>query len=397
VPGPTSAPTPATDPATARRERLADALGALCEDLCFVLTASAEADDAVFRAVAERRAPAYEALLRGEAALRPASFGQWVGTLCQALAPVAAPVWLPMGELVARGVTLAGGARGARSLFTSKPSEKETQRVRRLGTLAVRVMGAVMGADGAFTPEEQRQRAAFVACLGLPDDEARHLLSEAPLPAPQIDVLGELDPKLAPPLVRGAWFAAAHDGLDPREEEAIAVLAGKLALPLQDAVNIRAEVRAELETRQTFGRAALDAVRLVLGDQALTAALFASLVAELAVPAFGRAEAVASLAGPAPAAMSDRLPLDKKAKVAVLALAWVAALASNPTLVLRVELARRHDRAAGELGTVGEGPRVREALDHFVEDQLGQLRGTLGAPPARAARAPPARRGALSH
>ncbi|HEU4411365.1 MAG TPA: hypothetical protein VFS43_39305 [Polyangiaceae bacterium] len=374
-PPPPSPPPPPPGGAPARRERLADALTALCEDLCFALAASAGADEAAFRAIAERRAPAYEALLRGEPALRPAALGPWLGALCQALAPVTAPAWLPMGELVARGVTLAGGARGPRALFTSKPSDKETQRVRRLGTLALRVMGAVMGADGAFTPEEQRQRAAFVACLGLPDDEARHLLAEAPLPAPQVDVLGELDPKLAPLLVRGAWLAAAHDGIDPREEEAIAVLAGKLALPLQDAVNLRAEVRAELDARQTFGRAALDAIRLVLGDQALPAALFAALIAELAIPASGRPEAVASLTGPAPAALSDRLPLDKKAKGAVLAVAWAAALAANPTLVLRVELARRHDRAATELGTVGEGPRVREALDHFAYDQLGLLKG----------------------
>ncbi len=377
-PAPPAAPTPA-----AGRERLASALGALCEDLCFALAAAGEPDEGAWRALAERRAPAYEALARGEPVARPDSLGLWLGALCQATAAGGAPAWLPMGELVGRGVTLAGGARGARALFTSKPSDKEAQRVRRLGTLALRVMGAVMGADGAFTPEEQRQRAAFVACLGLPDDEARHLLAEAPLAATQVDVLGELDPKLAPLLVRGAWQAAAHDGLDPREEEAIAVLAGKLALPLQEAVNLRAEVRAELELRQTFGRAALDAVRLVLGDQVVPAALFASLVAELAVPAFGRAEALASLAGPAPAALSDRLPLERKNKAALLAVAWAAALSSNPPLVLRVEFATRHDRAAAELGTVGEGPRVREAVDHFVEGQLALLTPLAGgSPPA---------------
>jgi hypothetical protein len=359
--------------ARAARERLAEALVAVCEDVAFALLASGEVDEGAWRALAERRAPAHEAVARGEAAARPHALGPWLGELCPAWAAVGAPAWLPLGDLVARGVTLAGGARGPRALFTSKPSDKEVQRVRRLGTLGLRVLGAVMAADGPLTPEEQRHRAAFVACLGLPDDEAKHLLAEAPLAATNVDVLGELDPKLAPVLVRGAWQAAAHDGLDPREEEAVAVLAGKLSLPLQDAVNLRAEVRAQLEARQTFGRAALDAIRLVLGEQAVAAALFASLAAELAVPAFGRAEAVASLAGPAPAALSDRLPLDRRGKGAVLGLAWVAALASDPAFTLRVELALRHDRAAAELGTVGEGPRVRELVEQFVAGRLALL------------------------
>jgi hypothetical protein len=368
-----SAPTPPAPEALAKRERLAAALATVCEDACFALVAAGELDAAALRTIAERRAPAYEAAARGEAVVRPAAFGQWVGTLCHAFAPAGAPAWLPMGELVGRGVTLAGGARGARSLFTSKPSDKEVQRVRKLGALALRVVDAVMGADGAFSPEEQRLRAAFVACLGLPDDDARHLLAEAPLPATQVDVLGELDPKLVPLLVRGAWLAAAHDGLDPREEEAIAVLSGKLALPLQDAVNLRAEVRFGLEARLAFGRTAIDATRLVLGDQALPASFFAALLAELAVPAYGRPEAVASLAGPFPAVLSERLLADRKAKAAVLALAWAAALAANPPLTLQAELALRHDRAAEGLGVASDAPAVRETLDQFVAGQLALL------------------------
>lgn len=370
---PPSAPGPAAPALASPHQHLAEALGVVCEDLSFAVIAFGELNEATFRALAERRAPAYEAQARGEPVTRPNAFVPWLGALCGAMASGGAPGWLPMGELIERGVTLAGGARGPRSLFTSKPSDKDVQRVRRLGTLGLRVLGAVMAADGSFTPEEQRHRAAFVACLGLPDDEARHLLAEAPLLATQVDVLGELDPKLAPLLVRGAWHAAAHDGLDPREEEAIAVLSGKLSLPLQEAVDLRADVRSALETQQTFGRAAVDAIRLVLADQTLPATFFASLAAELAVPAFGRVEARASLGGPAPAALSDRIPLDRKRKSAVLALAWAAALASNPPLVLRVELALRHDRAATELGTVGEGPRVREIVDHFVEGQLALL------------------------
>ena len=51
-------------------------------------------------------------------------------------------------EVVREKVTLEIGARGLRSLFSSKPSDKEVARVKRYGSLAVRVLRAVLAADG---------------------------------------------------------------------------------------------------------------------------------------------------------------------------------------------------------------------------------------------------------
>ena len=42
-----------------------------------------------------------------------------------------------MSEVLAEKVTLEVGARGLRSLFSSKPSDKDVQRVKRLGSLAL--------------------------------------------------------------------------------------------------------------------------------------------------------------------------------------------------------------------------------------------------------------------
>src|SRR5205823_3770955 len=112
-------------------------------------------------------------------------------------APIHAPTWMPMAEVVREKVTLEVGARGLRSLFSSKPSEKDVQRVRRLGTLAVRVLRAVFAADGSIDGEEHRTVTCLVASLGLAQEDAAALYGELPVPAEQLDVYGDIDPAVA--------------------------------------------------------------------------------------------------------------------------------------------------------------------------------------------------------
>src|SRR3954468_4340734 len=155
-------------------------VGTLAEDAIFGLSCGGGSD--VLDGLGKRRGEAYSAILRGHRLNTMTSeFDNWVVELTRAVAPIFPPTWMPMAEVIREKVTLEAGARGVRSLFSSTPSEKDVQRVKRLGTLAVRVLRAVFTADGALDPEEQRTIAGLVASLGLPDPDAQALFAEAPV------------------------------------------------------------------------------------------------------------------------------------------------------------------------------------------------------------------------
>jgi len=56
-------------------------------------------------------------------------------------------------DAVEGGLSLEHGARGVRSLFTSKPSDKDVARVRSRGGVAVRVVTSVLVAAGPLNAE----------------------------------------------------------------------------------------------------------------------------------------------------------------------------------------------------------------------------------------------------
>src|SRR5262249_49695808 len=153
--------------------------------------------------------------------------------------PIAPPTWLPMSEVIREKVTLEAGARGLRSLFSSKPSDKDVQRVKRLGALAVRILRAVYASDGPVDAEEGRSLTALIASLGLPEADAAPLYSEVPQSMDALDVYGDVDPSIARGLVRGAWHAAVWDELDPREEKVVRTVATKLAIAQEDVDAMR--------------------------------------------------------------------------------------------------------------------------------------------------------------
>ena len=190
----------APDPKTLVLGRL---VSTLAEDAMFGLSCGGGTD--VLDGLGKRRGEGYQAVLSGHRLnTMTGEFDNWIVELTRAAAPIYPPVWMPMAEVIREKVTLEAGARGIRSLFSSKPSDKDMQRVKRLGTLAVRVLRAVFVADGKLDPEEQRTIAGLVASLGLPDADAQPLFAEAPVPVEHLDVYGDIEPTIAKALLRGA-------------------------------------------------------------------------------------------------------------------------------------------------------------------------------------------------
>jgi tellurite resistance protein len=284
-----------------------------------------------------------------------------------------------MAEVIREKVTLEAGARGIRSLFSSKPSEKDVQRVKRLGTLAVRVLRAVFFADGALDSEEQRTLAGLVASFGLPDVDAQALFVEAPVPVEQLDVYGDLDPAIAKAVLRGAWLAAAWDQIDPREEHVIRVLANKLAFAAMDLEVLRNEAVQRIDTRRTAGLAAVDAVRFVLSDRMPGHGVtLAAKAGHLMVPRRYRDEALAQVGAGTKVTLAKRYPqLGHEDKSTVLGIAWAAAMYEDPSVARRALLRARHDRVAADLGE--DGNKARHGIEDWIAEVLAPAAFPMGA------------------
>lgn len=357
---------PMVDPKTAALGRL---VSALAEDAIFGL--STGGGPAVLDGLGRRRGEAYQAILAGHRLNTMSNeLDHWLVEMTRAVAPIFPPTWMPMGDVLREKVTLEVGARGLRSFFSSKPSDKDVIRVKRLGTLAVRVLRAVLFADGPLDTEEQRTVAGLVASLGLPDEDAQPLYAEAPIPAPQLDVYGDVEPGYAKALLRGAWLAAAWDALDPREEHVIRVVANKLSFPAMDLEVIRNDVIQKLEARRSAGQAAVDAIRFVLSDRmpghGVTLAAKTGL---FMIPKRFRDEVMAQVGQGAEVTLARRYTqLSTDDKSTVLGVAWAAALYEDPSVARRALLRARHERVAQDLGE--EASKPRHAVDEWVNDVL---------------------------
>jgi len=347
---------------------LVNLLRCVCQDVMFVLSSSQAVVEEELSAVSKRRAAIHEAIGKG-ATPDIDDWRAWTITMSAVMAPVRPPVWLPMHELV-QSVSLEGGARGVRSLFTSKPSEKEVQRTRKIGALAVRALGSVQGADGDFREDEQLLRACLITALGLPEEDVRLLEAEKPMPPQALEVYGEIEPKIAKALVRGAWLGAFSDGIDPREDEAVHGLATKLGVTAEDTEAARQETRARVDGRKNFGAAAVDAVRYVLSDEQQAAQHLGRLTAMIALPPVHRSESLASVDNAGPVILAKRHALERGEREACLTLAWFAALSTDPSATRAAELAARHDRIASDLGSRPEAAVARSMAELFVQRAL---------------------------
>ncbi|MEP7121616.1 MAG: hypothetical protein ABJE95_11925 [Byssovorax sp.] len=345
----------------------------LCDDLLFAVCSSRRLDFDELEALAARREPALAATLGGAARQGLEDWEPWLLALCASIAPIAPPHWMPMAGAIDSGLSLTHGARGFRALFTDEPSEKTIARVRVLGALAVRTLGSVLGADGNFTREKHVLRGALIASLGVPEQDRRLLDAEPPLDAHSLDLLPGMDGNIVRSIVRGAFYAAMGDGIDPRQEAAITLIGHGLGLDDAGIAAARDEARERIDSSRPLGDAAVEAIRYVLSDDADARARTGFATMRLTLPPVFRIDAAKALTVGLPAVLARKHDLDREGREAALALAWIVALRGNPTRARSLELAGRHDRVAADLGEAAEGRAVRGAIDRHVDTVLGAL------------------------
>jgi hypothetical protein len=361
--------------ATAALERLVGVLG---EDAIFVLAAAARDPKEALDELLQRRGVAYTAAVQGQPHTRMTSqFEAWEVDMTHAMAPVWPPLWMPMMDVVREKVTLEIGARGLRSLFSSKPSDKDVARVKRYGSLAVRVLRAVLAADGPLDQEERTTVAAVVAALGLPEADANALRVESPVTPESLEFYGEMDQAVGRAVLRGAWLAAAWDAIDPREEQVIRVVAQKMAIPPEENEQARREGIARIDARRKLGAAAVDAVHYVLSDRCPGIGVqIAALTGRLMLPKRWREESLAPVGQGAPAALAKRhAGLERDDRLAVLGTAWAAALVDDPSIGRRALLRARWERVAADLGE--DDPAAREIVESWIGEALAGVARTL--------------------
>lgn len=347
----------------------------ICDDAVFAIASSGTLDREILQSLAKRRAPALAAVARGAP---PESMGQgdaWLARLSVAFMPVLTPKWLPMGDLIEEGLSLLHGARGMRSLFTSKPSEKDMARVKAIGAFAVRAMGTILGAgDSKLSDEANVYRRCFSVCLGLPDEDTQGWLTE---PVAKVDALTlpeEMDPKTTRAVLRGGFLGAMLDGSDAKAEQTVLMLGRRTGLPAEELTAAHGDARKWLEGLRDFGAAASDGLRFMLEGESVDLACVGAVVARLLLPMPERREAMEAAKEGEAAVLVKRHTVDKKTRAAVLGLVWAAALRNNPSVVRMVELSEKHDRLAEDLGDVGAGKAARELLEGVL---YGQLREAL--------------------
>jgi tellurite resistance protein len=359
-----------TTPRVPQGLELARWLSAITEDALFAVAAAGHPDEDALINLGKRRADVYKAVVRGEMATPVTALREWVTELCAAAAPVCPPSWMPMSRLVEGGLTLEGGARGMRALFTSKPSAKAVEQVRRLGAFSVRALVAVLSADGDLDSEEQDVRAALVASLGLLPPDRHRLLFEPSFVIDELEIPDELDVKQARDAIEGAWIAAAADGVDPREERVISTLAIRLGVRPEDAEAARAAARQFVDDQRDLGGAAVEAIRYVLADEADQTILLGQVAARLFLPHRYRLEPLSALHQKSALKLAGRWHLNRAGQAAVLAASWLAALHTDPSASRRITLLLRHEDIARDLRADASGGLVRERLDRIVENQL---------------------------
>jgi len=334
-------------------------LSALCEDAAFAITTGG--GTGILDRVGKRRADAYAALAVGSP---PSAGGSlWIADMLRAVAPVHAPDWLPMAGIVREGISLEASPRGLHAILRSKPSEREALRIRQLGTLAVRVLRAVLAANGPLDDDGRRTLERLVVSLGLVGIEAEAMCAEDALAVERLEIYGELGPRLARAIVGGAWLAAAGD----RHADIVRGIGSKLHVSSSDVEALRAEVVAQITARYGLAQAVVDGVLRVLSDQEDgSGERMAAQAAELLTLPGDRAAVLGRLRSRAPAPEQHRL--SARDRDVALGIVWAAALHDDPPATRRAQRAAAHDALAATLG--GGGMHLRHSLDTWTFDEL---------------------------
>ena len=366
--------------ASSPNECLANTYLNLCDDAFFVIASTARLDGDMLRDFAQRRSPVLQAAARGAPSEHMGPWDSWLLRLSAAIAPLSPPRWLAMADVIDEGVSLEHGARGMRSLFTNKPSEKDLARVQLLGGFAARALASVLAATGEFHPEARAQRGCFVASLGLSEAEQKELTSEEPVFAAALEVPEGLPPKVARAVLRGAFVAAMLEGTDPREEQAVLAIGKKLGLPAEEITVAHGEARQRMEAARAFGLPAVDAIRYVLEGDRMTSDLLAVAAAKLTLPMSHRTAAMTAVGVVGKVVLAKKHVVDRKVREAVLGLSWIAALRIDPSFVRRAELAMLHDHIAADLGDPDAGKSARHIVERFIDDELRTARPLVPPP-----------------
>jgi hypothetical protein len=143
-----------------------------------------------------------------------------------------------------------------------------------------------------------------------------------------------------------------------------------MGLSGEDTEAGRREVSTGLEATKASGAASVDAIRFVLSDDEQEAVQLARATAFLALPPVYRQESLAAIDHAGPIVLARRHALERNQRELCLALAWFAALATDPTQTRLAELAVRHERVASDLGAGSEAAWARATAGGFVQDQL---------------------------
>ena len=113
----------------------------------------------------------------------------------------------------------------------------------------------------------------------------------------------------------------------------------------------------------------------MLADDAAEAERFGIAAARLTLVTIHRRDAITALNVGGHVTLGKKYSLERREREVALALAWVAALASDPTYARRVELMARHDRMSLDLGDKDAGAATRELLERYLDAELSQVAG----------------------
>jgi hypothetical protein len=341
------------------------------------VVASREDFEDVLEPFARRRAPLYaqpSSTLWGEL--------YWAG-LAQALAAVGPAQWMPMAAVLELGITLEGGARGLRGLFTKAPSEKERKRVLKIATLAGRILEMVANADRALSSDETRMVAMAMNSFGLSAEELQNVRPGRALTFEDLEIFGDLDVKTRRALLRGAWQLASSGALDPARELAVRGVAARLEVQ-HEADQVRAEVLTaqlrQLEFAQVAVELARSASRLIPAEIARPA--LSHLVFSTA-PAARRAELEAHMFSTVPVQLGALPRLDSARKRQAVAVAFATVLAHDPTLSTMFTLRVRLTDDAIAAGCGSEAADAFELVQRFLNERVREA--TAAGQPAEVA------------
>ncbi|MBL8602543.1 MAG: hypothetical protein JNK72_11530 [Myxococcales bacterium] len=296
----------------------------------------------------------------------------WPG-VARSLASIAPPETMPMSGLIASGITLEGGARGLRSLFTSKVSKSEHKRVINVASLAARVMEVVAGADDALSDDERRGIAMAMASFGLNDEELEQVKAPSKLKPEQLEIFGELDAKVRRELLRGAWQLCLRGTPTAAELEVVAAVGVKLEIAAEsDTLKLAV---TELLTRA--GQTAALAVELARAagadlEASLRTAALERLIQAVAPPS--RAVELRARVDEGRQASFDNLGLTTRAqRLQAVALAWATLAGTDPRYSVGLHLRGELSAAATEAGAAYEVAEALDTVDRYLHQRLREV------------------------